>query len=165
MSEIDPEEEFQGPSKSQLKRDMAALRDMAAKLVDVSDTHLARVPDDDIRAAVVAARQITKGNARKRQLQYIAKLLSRTDVTPVRDMLDQLDASSTAHNQRFHQLEKWREALIEGDESVMQEVFTNHPDADRQHLRALIRNARKERERGISQADFRKLFQYLKSLG
>lgn len=151
------------PSKTQRKREMEALKDLATRLVEVPGDHLDRLDDAEIRDAVLAARKITKGNARKRQVQYIAKLLSKTDATAARDIIDSLDASSAAYVQRFHQLETWREQLVSGDRAAMDEVLNAYPHADRQQLHTLVRQAIRERESG-GMVVYRKLFQFLKQL-
>ena len=158
-------EEFDDrPSKSQRKRDMEALRVLAEKLSQISADHLARVEDEQIRESVTAATRITKGNARKRQIQYVAKLLSRIDTTPIQQIVDELDASSAAHVQKFHQLESWRERLINGDDAAFAEIVEQYPQCDRQHLRTLTRQAMQEHEKGEQHVQFRKLFQFLKKL-
>ncbi|MCB1644108.1 MAG: DUF615 domain-containing protein [Pseudomonadales bacterium] len=152
------------PSKSQKKRDMQSMRDMGARLVEFPDEHLLTIPYPDIISAVQACRKITKGNARKRQIQYIGKLISKLDPEPVRQLIDRFDASSQAHVLHFHKLEQWRERLISEDPDVMSEIITGIPDIDRQHLRQLVRHAIQEREQDTgSPVHFRKLFQYLKS--
>ena len=158
-------EEFDDrPSKSQRKRDMEALRVLAEKLSQISADHLARVEDEQIRESVTAATRITKGNARKRQIQYVAKLLSRIDTTPIQQIVDELDASSAAHVQKFHQLESWRERLINGDDAAFGEIVEQYPQCDRQHLRTLTRQAVQEHEQSEQHVQFRKLFQFLKKL-
>jgi len=158
-------EEFDDrPSKSQRKRDMEALRVLAEKLSQISVDHLARVENEQIRESVTAATRITKGNARKRQIQYVAKLLSRIDTTPIQQIVDELDASSAAHVQKFHQLESWRERLISGDDAAFGEIVEHYPDCDRQQLRTLTRQAIQEHEKGEQHVQFRKLFQFLKKL-
>ena len=152
------------PSKSQKKRDMESLRQLARALAELPGDYLNRVDDPQIREAVLAARKITKGNARKRQLQYVAKLLARTDVTPIQSIVESLDASSAEYNKKFHQLERWREQLIEGSQQALSEILDAHPDADRQQLRQLIRKATQERESGEQLVYFRRLFQFLKQL-
>lgn len=158
------EEEFEGPSKSQRKRDMQALRDLAQKLSELSTEQLDAIDDPGIKDAILAAKKITKGNARKRQLQYAAKLMSRVDVTPIQVIVDELDASSAVHVQKFHQLETWRERLIDGDQDAMNEFLSLYPQTDRQQLRHHIRQAQQETLKNPDQkAQFRKLFQFLKS--
>ncbi|MFT6435970.1 MAG: ribosome-associated protein [Candidatus Azotimanducaceae bacterium] len=157
--------EDRGPSKSQRKRDMQSLRDLGEKLLLLPADHLEQIPEPAIVIAVQECKKITKGNARKRQLQYIGKLLSKTDLTDVQDMIDRFDASTRTHVTQFHKLEQWREKLISGDNSVLDDISSKFPGVDRQHLRQLTRKATTEREKEVEPpVQFRKLFQYLKSL-
>ena len=157
--------EEEQPSKSQRKRDMDGLRVLAQRLANLSVDQLDGIEDARIRDEIVAAQKITKGNAKKRQIQFVAKLLSRTDIEPIQRLIDSMDASSVAYVQKFHRLEEWRERLIEQDPSVQTEIFAEFPQADRQQLRQLVKKAVAERERETEpQTQFRKLFQFLKSL-
>jgi ribosome-associated protein len=157
--------EDRGPSKSQRKRDMQSLRDLGEKLLLLPADHLEQIPEPAIVSAVQECKKITKGNARKRQLQYIGKLLSKIDMTEVQDMIDRFDASTRTHVTQFHKLEQWREKLISGDNSVLDDISSKFPGVDRQHLRQLTRKATTEREKEVEPpVQFRKLFQYLKSL-
>lgn len=159
------EEEYDGPSKSQKKRDMQALKDLAHRLSELSADQLDAIEDNGVREAILAAQKITKGNARKRQLQYAAKLMSKADVTPIQTIVDELDASSAVHIQKFHQLEIWREQLLDGDQRAMDEIFARFPQTDRQQLRQLIRQAQQELAKNPDQkTQFRKLFQFLKAI-
>lgn len=151
------------PSKSEKKREMHALRDLGEELLDVPENQLGRLSDTRIVEAVLACKKITRGNARKRQLQYIGKLMRTADVDEIRALVDRLNAGSSAHVARFHRLEQWREGLIAGDPRTMEDVLTEIPDIDRQHLRQLVRAAVSEREQDKEPpVNFRKLFQYLK---
>ncbi len=153
------------PSKSQRKREMDALKLLSARLTDLSTDQLSKIDNQTIRDAVTAAKTITKGNARKRQVQYIAKLLSRVNVEPMQAIIDTLDASSATYVQKFHKLETWRERLIDGDDTILNEIFSTHPSCDRQQLRQLTRKAIAERTRGDdNHIQYRKLFQFLKNL-
>jgi len=157
-------------SKSQRKRDMQELRVLGEKLVQLNDDQLAPLMQPKILIAIQDCRKITKGNARKRQLQYIAKLLREIDVNDVRNLIDRYDASSKSHLRQFHQLEKWREQLIGGDYSALDNIAAQYPDLDRQFLKQLTRKAIQEHEIQENEQNppapiqFRKLFQYLKSL-
>ena len=158
------------PSKSQRKRDMRALKDLAQRLSELSVEQLEAVRDNGIREALLAAKKITRGNARKRQLQYAARLMSKTDDAPIRAIVDKLDAGSAMHIQKFHQLEIWRELLIKGDPDVMGDILSRYPDTDRQHFRQLVRQAQQEATTKTTadnpgqKIHFRKLFQFLKSV-
>ena len=151
-------------SKSQKKREMAALRDLAARLTRLPENQTQRIPYPEIRESIETARKITKGNARKRQIQYLTKQLNTVDLKPITDIVDRLDASSAAYVQQFHQLESWREMLLQGSTSTLEDICQKFPHTDRQHLRALVRNAIAERKIGEQQTQFRKVFQYLKQL-
>ena len=152
------------PSKSQKKRDMDRLKELGDRLTELSPDHLVKVENDQVREAVEAARKITKGNARKRQIQYIAKLLSRIDVDPIKNLIETLDASSAAYIQKFHQLESWRERLVNDDSAALSEVLDKFPLTDRQRLRHLVRKACDEHQAGQQKTHFKRLFQFLKAL-
>ncbi len=158
------------PSKSQLKREMLALREMGARLVKLTDEQIAPLMDPKILGAIQDCRRITKGNARKRQIAYIGKLLKTTNLDDLRNLIDRYDASSKHHLRQFHQIENWREQLIEGDFTALDEISVEYPNLDRQVLKQLARKASQERAIQENQQDpgapihFRKLFKYLKSL-
>ncbi len=167
MTEEDFENELEarGPSKSQRKRDMQMLRDLGESLLSLPVDHLKQISEPAIIAAVQECKKITKGNARKRQIQFIGKLLAKTEITEIQAMVDRFDASSRSHVTQFHKLEQWRERLIAGDNAVLDEIFVQFPGLDRQHLRQLTRKVIIEKEKSIDPpVQYRKLFQYLKSL-
>lgn len=165
MSDEEEFDEFDGPSKSQLKRDAKALVEMGDQLLSIPEDQLHQINLPDVVAAILETKKITKGNARKRQLQYVGKLLRNADLTDLKQLLARFDASTREHATQFHQLEDWRERLIEGDPSALGEIAESYPNLDRQQLRSLVRNAVKEREQERQPpVHFRKLFQYLKSL-
>lgn len=156
---------YDGPSKSQRKRDSAALQELGAELVEMSKSKLAAIPlDDDLREAIALAQGIKAHGGRKRQILYIGKLLRGTDVEPIREAiakLDQTDAASVAH---LHRLERWRERLLtEGNEALTQ-LLGEYPAADSQRLRQLIRNAQQEHAAGKPPKSSRELFKYLREL-
>lgn len=153
-------------SKSQRKRDVHALRDLGARLLDVPNDQLEKISEPRLIDAVLAARKITRGSARRRQLQYIGKLIRTEDLgDEVQQIVDRLDAGSRAHTAHFHQLELWRSRLIEGDDTALSEIIESYPDVDIQHLRQLSRQATSERDAGrLPPVHYRKLFQYLKQI-
>ena len=158
------------PSKSQLKRDMQDLREIGEKLVQFTDDQLAPISDPELIKAIQEYRRINKGNARKRQLQYIAKIMSKIDNEEIRNLVDRYDAGSRVHARQFHQLETWREQLIQGNFSAMDDIAVEFPDLDRQHLKQLTRKAIQERSKHENDESpgapvhFRRLFKYLKTL-
>ena len=113
--------------------------------------------------AVELAQKI-KREGRRRQLQLIGKLLRSREVEPITEALDKL---KNRHNQQiviFHKLEDLRTRLLAGGDEVIEEVVALFPHTDRQQLRALVRNAKKERDANKPPKAFRQIFQYLKEL-
>ncbi len=131
-------------SKSQHKRDMAALRDLGASLLDLPQVRVDALPlGEKLAGALRDARRITSHEARRRQIQYIGKLMRVVDPAPIRAALAEAAGQSASARARQRQLEQWRERLI-GDDAALTEFAGEHPAADMQVLRTLIRNARRE---------------------
>lgn len=160
----DEDDEIIWVSKSEIKRDAEELKRLGAELVDLGKNALEKIPlDQDLRDAVELAQRI-KMEGRRRQLQLIGKLLRQRDVEPIRQALDKL---KNRHNQQvafFHKLEQLRDRLIEEGDGAIAEVLGLWPDADRQQLRTLIRNAKKEKEGNKPPKSARLIFQYLREL-
>jgi len=163
--EIDDEDdEIIWVSKSEIKRDAEELKDLGAEIVELGKNALDKIPlDEDLRAAVELAQKIKK-EGRRRQMQLIGKMLRQRDVEPIRQALDKL---KNRHNQQvalFHKLEQLRDRLVDEGDDVVAEVLNLWPDADRQQLRSLIRNAKKEKEGNKPPKSSRLIFQYLREL-
>ena len=167
MSRPDPTEAPEGeirPSKSQRKREMHELQDLGERLVQLSAERLAGLGlPDDLRRAVEEARRITKHEARRRQMQYIGRLMRGVDAAPIRETIAVLDGRSAAETASMHRLERLRVRLLH-DETVLTELARDHPGADLQHLGQLRRNALKEKEQGKAPRSFRELFRALRDL-
>ncbi|WP_409523278.1 ribosome biogenesis factor YjgA [Nitrincola sp. MINF-07-Sa-05] len=152
-------------SKSEIKRQMHALQELGKKLSELRPDQLAKVSmSDHMRRAVEESRRISSHIALKRHMQYLGKLLRTEDNEAIQIAVDMFDASTQAHNQRFHALENWRERLITGDNNTIQLFIDAYAGCDIQHLRQLIRNAQREREQQKPPAHARKLFRYLREL-
>ena len=152
---------FEPPSKSQRKRQMHALQDLGVALVELNDQQLAAVElPENLLEAVLEARRITKWEGRRRQMQYIGKLMRFVDPEPIRSRIQAYTATSNAQTARLHELERWRVRLLE-DENALTELLNAYPQADAAQLRLLIRNTRRERELGHPPKNFRALFKFL----
>ncbi len=167
------EEAFDGGdliSKSQRKREVQELRSLAEKLVKLTDEQLSPLSDTTITNAIHEYRKITKGNARKRQVSYISKLLRNIEIEDISNLIARYDASSKIHARQFHQLEQWREQLITGDYGALDEIAAIYPAMDRQQLKQLTRKAIQEHQKLVNDQlkgapiQYRKLFQFLKAL-
>jgi len=152
------------PSKSQRKREMTALQDIGAELVELNDTQLASIDlPENLHAAVAEARKLRAHGALRRQMQYIGKLMRQVDPAPIREKLDGFRSTSAAETARLHRIERWRERLLE-DPAAVAEFIAAHPGTDSQQLRTLIRNTAEERARGKPPKHFRALFQMIRSV-
>ncbi|ANI30283.1 hypothetical protein PL78_10655 [Yersinia entomophaga] len=151
-------------SKSEIKRDAEALKDLGTELVELGKNALEKIPlDEDLLAAIELAQKIKK-EGRRRQIQLIGKMLRARDVEPIQIALDKL---KNRHNQQvslFHKLEVLRDRLVEEGDDAVPTVLDLYPDADRQQLRSLIRNAQKEKAANKPPKAFRQIFQYLREL-
>ena len=152
------------PSKTQRKREMHELQELGARLVVLNPAQLAEVGlPDDLREAIEFAQRTTKHEARRRQMQYIGKLMRSVDPAPIREKLKIWDGISAEHTARQHRVERWRDRLIE-DESAVEELVRAHPGIDARHLRALARKARAERADGSPPRAYRELFRALREI-
>ena len=166
MEDIDNEpSEYRGPSKSQRKREMTALQELGEELVGLSRERLLKIEmPERLLDAILDAQRITKHEARRRQMQYIGKIMRDVDAAPLQAAMDEINGVSKAATIRQHQLENLRTRLME-DEAMFSEVARDFPGADIQHLRQLRRNALKEAEQGKPPRAYRELFRELRALG
>lgn len=147
-------------SKSKRKRDMIALQKIGEILVELPAAQLSKVPlDSALLDAIIAARTLPSHGAKRRQLQYIGRLMRDVeDVAPIQAAIDKFALKSQQGKAKFHQIERWRDKFVAGEDDVMQEFLLQYPQTDRQQLRQLVRNAKKK------ETPDKALFQYLKGL-
>jgi len=151
-------------SKSQKKREMDERQALGAKLPTLNPEQLAKVPmSPTLMSAVKEAQRLQpRSEATRRQLQYIGRLMRDEDMEVIQNAIERFEAGKQAHAQIFHKLERWRDRLIQGNNSDLQAYLEEDPDADIQHLRQLLRNAQKEAKLEKPPAASRKLFKYLR---
>ena len=166
--DFEDEEHDYGPSRSEQRREALAVLDLAMKLVGESDARLQQIPmDEDLRDLTRAAQRITAQIAHKRQVQFLAKHLRREEpeaLEAIRAALDHDKADHRREAQALHQVEYWRDRLIADGDDALSELLAQYPDADRQHLRQLARNAQAERLKNKPPHAFRELFRELRDL-
>jgi ribosome-associated protein len=157
-----------GPSKSRRKADAHALQALGAELVGLNRNQLAQVElPEALRDAVEAAQRIHAHEGRRRQLQYIGKLMRNVDAAPIRTKIDGWKTVSVEETARLHLIERWRDRLLE-DAASLQALADAYPQAvmqeQRQQLRTLIRNTQREREHDKPPKSYRALFQLLRDI-
>src|SRR5262245_53293765 len=151
-------------SKTQRKKDMHELQELGVELIELSPERLAAIELPEIlRDAVLEARRITDFEGRRRQTQYVGKLMRKVDAGPIRDRLNAWKTQARTHGARFKLLEAWRERLI-AEEGALAELLRQYPQADENELRKLVRSARRERLEHAPPKCYRGLFQLLRSL-
>lgn len=139
-------------SKTQRKKQMLALQKIGEALVNLPGPELAKIPlDTRLGDAIDVARALTSHEAKRRQLQYIGKLMREAELEPIQEALDKVQMKGQLSKAKFHQVERWRDKLIaEGDE-VLHDFLQKYPSVDNQQLRQLVRNAKKI-EQGVKTA-------------
>lgn len=148
------------PSKSQRKRDMTALQDLGKILVELSAPELAQIPLPELLAdAVQAARSIKDHEGKRRQMQYIGRIMRDVDPLPIQAAIDKIQHKNSQLKAHFHLVERWRDRLIAEGDPQLEEFHKQFSNADRQHLRQLTRNAQQKK----SGADT-ELFRYLRQI-
>ncbi|EDT42516.1 ribosome biogenesis factor YjgA [Burkholderia ambifaria] len=157
---------YDRPSKSQLKREMHELQVLGQALVDLPKDALKRMPmPESLSDAVREARRITDHEGKRRQLQYVGRVmrtLTDDETAALRTALDAQRGVNKAATARLHWIERTRDQLLANDDALT-EFLRQHPEADIQEGRTLIRNARKEAQQGKPPRYFRELFQWIKT--
>src|SRR5262245_46877405 len=117
---------------------MHALQEIGEQLVELDSKKLNEFDLPEILLdAIRLARPMNKHSARRRQMQYIGRLMQEVDTQPIQQKLDSWQQTSVHQTARLHQLERWRERLL-ADEHALTEFAQKYPTADLQRLRSLI---------------------------
>lgn len=158
------EEEF--VSKSQRKREMLALQDLGKKLTEINDKLLAKCQlPAELAAAIQEYKRLpNKHEARRRQMQFIGKIMRNVDTALIENVLQQDQHNANLNKRKFKQLESLRDNLLAGSEETLQTLILDHSDIDIQYLRQLIRQTQKEQDQKKVPNSSKKLFQYLREL-
>ena len=165
MDDSKPPMEFDGPSKSQLKRDSHALQAMGKELVEMPEGKLQKFNlPDALKEAIYEARKLKNREAKRRHLQYIGKLMRISDIDEIQITLDKMDHQSLTYRQHFKQLEVWRERIITQGSKGIEAFLKDYPLAERQQLRNLQRQANREIQLKKAPAASRKIFEYIRSV-
>ncbi len=152
------------PSKTQRKKAVHELQDLGEELVELSKERLAEVEMPEfLRDAVMDARGITAHGARKRQFQYIGKLMRKVEAEPIRAKLDQWRAQSRGPTLAHKRAEEWRNRLLD-DDGALSDLQREYPGTDATYLKKLIDATARERETGHPPRAFRALYQALHAL-
>ena len=159
----DEDAPYDGPSKSQRKREMHMLQDLGERLVALPPSQLERLElPSDLVDAIVMARKITAREGRRRQLQYVGKLMRHTDADAILGKLDLDDAGHRLETAVMHAAERWRDALLESPDRVAE--FTARYPAAARTLHPLVRSARAEHAKQQRGRHYRELYRELRDV-
>lgn len=152
-------------SRTQKKNQDRALQAAGESLAALAPEQIdAMDMPEELREALHFVRKTTSHGARRRQMQYIGSLMRHIDSEPLQRALDNLRFGDLQAAAKFKRIERWRDGLAAGDQSMLDEIMAAHPSTDRQRLAQLARNARKQVDAGEKTKSARTLFRYLKKL-
>lgn len=165
IDDFNTDETPERPTKSALKRQMTALQKIGEILVNLPETQLKKIPlENPLLDAILTARSLKSHEAKRRQLQYIGKLMRNIDAEPIYIALDKVQNTSQQSKAQFHQMERWRDRLITEGDTALEKLLEHYPDADRQHIRQLIRKAQHDVKQQKNTGAETELFRYLREL-
>ncbi|MGD8844041.1 MAG: ribosome biogenesis factor YjgA [Desulfobacteraceae bacterium] len=152
-------------SRTKKKRAAQALQKLGEQLVHLSDAQFAAVElPQQLFEAVAMARQIKSHEARRRQLQYIGRLMRDIDSAMVQGAIKKITSAETEKKRRFKLVERWRDELVDGDETRLDWLIETFPDIDPDELNLLVKNTREKHSQKASKRSGRMLFRYLSAL-
>lgn len=158
-----PEDDYDGPSRSQRKRDAAAVQALGVELIAMTPAELDELPlSETLRDAIDLAKRITAHGALVRQQQYIGKLMRKLDPEPIRAALAARELAQKTAAREFHRLEAWRDRLIAEGEPAIASLLASAPALDGAQLRRLVSEAQAEHAAGRPPAASRALFRLLR---
>lgn len=151
------------PSKSARKREIEAMQFLADQMTTLSDTELQRLGVDELlREAIGLVRSMQPSGARNRQLKHCVKFMDMRALAEVRAYLDDRHSQQVQLNRQFHEIERWRDRLIDEGDTGLKILFDTYGDLDHQRVRQLSRDAAREKETGKPAGAGRRLFRYLR---
>ena len=162
----DGDDEVDGPSKTQLKKEMHELQALGEALAALPESRIVGLAvSESLIGAVMEYRRTRSHEGRRRQMQYIGKLMRRNDVEPIREAVLAMQLGQAKDSLALHEAERLRAELIASDDALT--AWTQkHPGSDLQQLRSLIRAARKDAAVAPEQRSgraYRELFQFIKA--
>jgi ribosome-associated protein len=156
------------PSKTQLKQQSHELQTLGAAVAALSDERLAAIDmPEGLRDAIELYRRTKSHEGRRRQMQYVGKLMRHADEEVLREAVAAATLGTAQQALELHEAERWRAELIASDDAMTRWLH-EHPDTDTQRLRSLVRAARRDAAGLAPEArqpkSFRELFQFVRPI-
>ncbi|HIE5648975.1 TPA: ribosome biogenesis factor YjgA [Stenotrophomonas maltophilia] len=160
--------EFLDKSRKQKRGEALEILALGEKLVSLTPAQLARLPiPEDLLPHIAECKRITAHIAHKRQLAFLAKHMRREEDETLEAIRDALDANSETSRREvamMHRVEDWRERLLDDGDKALAALLDEYPQADRQQLRTLVRNAQAEKAKNKPPRAYREIYQVLRGL-
>ena len=133
------------PSRNELKKQMQDLQELGEAVSALPPDRLDKLKiDERLRDAIDELRRTKSFEGKRRQVQYIGKLMKFEDPEPLREAVASYRVGSATDTLALHQSEYWRDQLLADDDALANWV-KEYPATDVQQLRSLVRAARKEK--------------------
>lgn len=151
-------------SKSEQKRRALRLQALGRELTELKPAQLSELTlPDQLASAIADYQRFPSREARRRQLQFIGRLMRGLNPEPIESALESIRGQSAEARYEHHQIERWRERLLEAPEALT-EFLTEFPDADRQGLRHQLQIVHRAKNEPQRRAASRTLFRFLKTV-
>jgi ribosome-associated protein len=157
--------ETEEKSRTKAKHEVEALQRLGERLIELSKEQIKSMAiPDDLKREVLFAKTITRHGAKRRQLQYIGSIMRDIDPESVVTAIDRLSMARAMASSKFKKMEQLRDELIQGNQASLDSFIDDHPQADRQRLRQLARNAKNEIAAEKPPKSSRALFKYIREI-
>ncbi len=152
-------------SKTQRKKECDQVLELGEKMITLNKEELAQINmDDELRSAIEEAQRIHANSALKRQKHFIAKIMRGLNDETLAAQVERVLHKHDIYNADFKRMEKWRDTIIENGDKGINDFLQQYPQADRSHLRQLVRNALKEKKNNRPPAAYRQIFKYIREV-
>jgi len=152
-------------SKSQRKRECDSMTELGEKLISLNREELSQIHmDNELRNAIEEAQKIKSHGALKRQKLFIGKIIRSLDDDTLEPQLNRILHKHDIHSAEFKRMEKIRDNIVENGDQGINTFIEQYPQADRHHLRQLVRNHNKEVKNNKPPAAYRQIFKYIREV-
>jgi len=152
-------------SKTQRKKNCDDVLHLGEQMLTLSKEDLSQMQmQDSLRHAIEEAQRIKSHGALKRQKHFIAKIMRSMDTEVLSRQLQRILHKHDIHSATFKRMEKWRDAMLEGGDKSINDFIEQYPQADRHHLRQLVRNTKKEQQSNKPPTSYRQIFKYIREV-
>jgi len=152
-------------SKTQRKRECDEVLELGEKMIKLNKEELAQINmDDELRSSIEEAQRIKSNSALKRQKHFIAKIMRGLDDDTLPAQVERVLHKHDIYNADFKRMEKWRDTIIENGDRGINDFLEQYPQAERSHLRQLVRNVAKEKKNNKPPTAYRQIFKYIREV-